>query len=48
MLRRLLPLRFGPLPDWTLLKLDVADLATLERCGERILTATRLRDPLTN
>ena len=46
MLRRLLTLRFGALPDAAVTRLDAADVATLETWGERVLTAASLDEVL--
>ncbi|GAB6043180.1 DUF4351 domain-containing protein [Endothiovibrio diazotrophicus] len=42
LLKRLLSLRFGPLPQWVDRRLDEAPLETLGRWGERILDAETL------
>lgn len=41
-LERLLTRRFGPLPDWVHARLRTADLESLERYAEAVLTAERL------
>ncbi len=46
MLQKQLTVRFGPLPQWATLKLEGADVPTLERWGERVLTAASLEEAL--
>jgi hypothetical protein len=38
-LRKLLTLKFGPLPEAAALRVAAADEAELDRCLERVLTA---------
>ena len=46
MLRKLLTLRFGPLPTEATARLDAADVAALDTWAERVLTAATLEDVL--
>jgi len=45
-LRKLLTLRFGALPDAAVTRLDAADVVTLDTWAERVLTAATLEDVL--
>ncbi|GAB6044226.1 Rpn family recombination-promoting nuclease/putative transposase [Endothiovibrio diazotrophicus] len=44
LLKRLLSLRFGPLPEWAARRLEEAPTEALERWGERILEAETLEE----
>ena len=46
LLGRLLERRFGPLPAWAQQQLAVADIASLETWGLRLLEATALEEVL--
>ncbi len=45
-LRKLLTLRFGALPEAAVTRLDAADVVTLDTWAERVLTAATLEEVL--